>query len=289
MKIFNPRNCFAFLFFVSFICEDNLKVYATKGWDVSSFFCSSLNYTCLFQEGYRFGIIQTWTSGDGYNTDIKNCTEGAWNAGMDRVDVYISMCPQYSKSSDPSSLVSQVHDNLQSEGVKYVMIWFVVEQLTGCWDTNLSANAQYLTNAASEATSLGINYGTYSDSDEWLQIVGNYTGLSSHPLWYAHFDNETGFNNPYYWTFGGWTTPAMKQYNDASTRCGNIDEDWYPDSSPPSNTSTTSITTTNIATSTSSSNNHSSTTSGSDRIAFTNRIMHLASWLICLSIMTIYF
>jgi len=196
--------------------------------------CTSVSFSCLKKDGYVFAIIQTWAGGYGYNSDIKTCTDNAWNAGMDHVDVYIFMCPECQGNSDPSTVVSTVHNNLKNEKVKYGMIWFDVEQCTGCWNSDLSSNANYIKTAANEAGSLGINYGIYSSEYEWSATVGDYTGLSSRPLWYAHYNGQQNFDDTSDYTFGGWKTPAMKQYNDyGPSSCGTVDVDWYPDSPPP--------------------------------------------------------
>lgn len=45
------------------------------------------------------------------------------------------------------------------------------------------------------------------------------------PLWYAHYDNSQTFSD--YDVFGGWSKPAVKQYEGDKTSCGaGIDYDW---------------------------------------------------------------
>ena len=68
----------------------------------------------------------------------------------------------------------------------------------------------------------------------WQQIMGSASAcqdLTHIPLWYAHYDNLQTFNDYYKLPFGGWTNPAIKQYDDGGHQkiCGlTIDQDWYP-------------------------------------------------------------
>ncbi len=49
-----------------------------------------------------------------------------------------------------------------------------------------------------------------------------------HALWYAHYDGNPSFSD--FSPFGGWSSPAMKQYTGTSTVCGfGVDDNWYPD------------------------------------------------------------
>ena len=46
---------------------------------------------------------------------------------------------------------------------------------------------------------------------------------------YAHYDNSPSFSD--FTAFGGWSTPAIKQYMGDKTSCGvGVDYNWYPDS-----------------------------------------------------------
>jgi hypothetical protein len=133
MKFPSFLGCFTFLVLLSFSFDQLLKVRATQGWDTDSS-CTSLNYDCLASSNRLFGIIQTWSGGLGYNNDIKTCTDAAWSAGMNHVDVYLYICNNCYGNSDPSSVVSQVYNNLKNQGVQYGMFWFDIEQCgSGCW------------------------------------------------------------------------------------------------------------------------------------------------------------
>ena len=52
----------------------------------------------------------------------------------------------------------------------------------------------------------------YSSSNEWNTIFGSTSFVYGNelPLWYAHYDNKPDFSD--FKSFGGWTTPHVKQY-----------------------------------------------------------------------------
>ena len=78
-----------------------------------------------------------------------------------------------------------------------------------------------MTEIAKAIQSHGKTPGIYASHSMWESIMGSAsacTGLSSHPLWYAHYDKNPSFSD--YSKFGGWTKPYMKQYIGDTTLCG---------------------------------------------------------------------
>ena len=65
----------------------------------------------------------------------------------------------------------------------------------------------------------------------WNQIMGNKDAcaqFSNYPLWYAHYDGKQDFSDWQANKFGGWTTPAIKQYAGDSVLCGyKVDLSYY--------------------------------------------------------------
>ena len=46
--------------------------------------------------------------------------------------------------------------------------------------------------------------------------------------WYAHYDGSPSFGD--FSPFGGWSSPAIKQYQGDASICGaGVDLNWYPD------------------------------------------------------------
>lgn len=76
----------------------------------------------------------------------------------------------------------------------------------------------------------GKKTGYYSTSYFWTNILGSKTAcpqLATDPLWYAHYDKNTNFND--FVSFGGWTKPFMKQYVGDTSLCGaDVDLNYVP-------------------------------------------------------------
>ena len=154
------------------------------------------------------------------------------------------MCPNCAGNTPASTAVNTLVNFLEDNRVKYGMLWyelllchqqaltshrFDVEQCTNCWSTNLASNMDYLNELVSAAVARKVSVGIYSSSYEWGITVGSTsTGLQKYPLWYAHYDGKETFSD--FVPFGGWTKPAIKQYNDHGDSSCNIDVDvnWYP-------------------------------------------------------------
>ena len=63
------------------------------------------------------------------------------------------------------------------------------------------------------------------------QVAGQYgmMWIDVDPLWYPHYDGVRSFGD--FSGFGGWDSPAIKQYGDSVGICDvNADANWYPDS-----------------------------------------------------------
>jgi len=206
---------------------------ATNGCDFSGAISEGANENdlkCLHDDGEDFTIIQTWMGGYGYTSNIASSTGWAWDEGFAHVDVYVFMCPNCAGNGDASDTVSTIVGQLVSDKVKYGMMWFDVEQCSGCW-SSADTNCGYIGSAVNEAVKLGVHVGLYSSLYEWGATMGSScTSFKGYPLWYAHYDGEENFNDSPDYEFGGWTSPAMKQYSDSGPSCMSVDSDWYPDS-----------------------------------------------------------
>jgi len=122
-----------------------------------------------------------------------------------------------------------------SPGAEYGMIWLDIEYnpSSGCSWASYSAadNCEYVQELASAGKSNGATIGVYSSQYEWSVVMGTSTyctELTSYPLWYAHYDDSPSFSDYSSVSFGGWTTPAMKQYEGDATLCSfDVDENYY--------------------------------------------------------------
>jgi len=143
---------------------------------------------------------------------------------MDHVDVYFF--PDF-WAGNPAGQVSSCHSFMSQHGVKYGMLWFDIEGPGVYWSGTCSSNQAFLSTAVATAKSLGISVGIYSSASQWDPIMCGSGAFSGLPIWYAHYDDNPSFSD---WTdFGGWTSPAIKQYRGDGSYCGmGFDYNWYP-------------------------------------------------------------
>eukprot|EP01103_Thecamoeba_quadrilineata_P004952 TRINITY_DN14815_c0_g1_i1.p1 TRINITY_DN14815_c0_g1~~TRINITY_DN14815_c0_g1_i1.p1 ORF type:complete len:225 (-),score=26.52 TRINITY_DN14815_c0_g1_i1:79-753(-) len=198
---------------------------ATLGTDISS--ATSIDtFSCLAANGYTFVIIRCWCSFGGTDPNCPHSIYNAWDGGMSDVDAYIFPCAGQSASSQ----VDQTIQYLQSYQCKYGMIWFDIETnpSPGCgWSEDLSSNCDYMGQLLQAAVAAGASPGVYASEYMWSIIMGSgCTVAANYPLWYADYDQSPSFSG--FQSFGGWSSPAIKQYNTGSL-CGiGVDFDYYP-------------------------------------------------------------
>ena len=77
-----------------------------------------------------------------------------------------------------------------------------------------------------EGNKKGVHLGFYTSSSQWSPITGNSNKFSSYDLWYPHYDSNPSFSD--FSSFGGWTSPAIKQYVGDASQCGvGVDKNFY--------------------------------------------------------------
>jgi len=208
--------------------------FATLGVDVSSSVSGS-DWSCLKSNGYTFAITRGWHSSGSLDTTACPNVKAAHGSGIQYVDVYLFPCTSCSASG--SSQVSSMVSGLKSAGCtatsgtqgtsNYGMVWLDIEGPGTYWGSNTGTNQNFFKSLLTGCSNTGSVCGVYTSSSQWDPIMGSsYTGGSSKPLWYPHYDNSASFSD--FVPFGGWTKPAMKQYEGDVTVCGvGIDKDYY--------------------------------------------------------------
>lgn len=212
---------------------------ATYGIDISAPI-DSATAKCMVSNGRVFGVVRAWCSFGGFDDNAPGSVAALWDGGMAHVDVYMFPCAGQSPVNQANELV----DTLSSKGVKFGMIWLDIESnpSPGCgWaaqtphavtgglnETALQDGCSFITDLISTLKGRGINVGTYASEYEWSITVGSgCTAGDATPLWYAHYDGVPSFSD--FTPFGGWTTPAIKQYSGTGSLCSfSIDSNWYP-------------------------------------------------------------
>mmetsp|Transcript_32873 Transcript_32873/g.57419 ORF Transcript_32873/g.57419 Transcript_32873/m.57419 type:complete len:207 (+) Transcript_32873:6130-6750(+) len=190
---------------------------ATLGVDVSEY---TNVFSCLKSSGYTFAIVRGYQSNGQVDPNAVNNIKNARSAGFSYVDVYAFPCvPCGNAAGQANALVSAL------SGQNYGTIWLDVE--TYNWSSSQSSNQSFITSFINAVKSKGKAAGIYSSYYNWQSIVGlSWSGVSSLPLWYAHYDNNPSFSD--FQSFGGWSKPAIKQYAGDKTVCGaGVDLNYY--------------------------------------------------------------
>jgi hypothetical protein len=173
-------------------------------------------------------IVRSYCSVGSTDPNALPTLQAAEAGGIPIRDVYHFPCP----SVDPGQ---QVRDDVSAVGQgNFHQLWFDIEtnESPGCaWSGDQGANCNFLASMIAEGQSLGIAMGVYASAYMWSSIMGDgctTAADSGLPLWYAHYDGTRSYDD--FYGFGGWSGPAMKQYNDGSSigaSCGiSADADW---------------------------------------------------------------
>ena len=183
---------------------------------------------CLIAQGFTTAIFRAFHSSGVPDTNVNGNLATAYSAGITRADVYMFPCPTCSATA--SAQVSAMMTQLA--GCTYGIIWLDIEEdyAGEYWSTSTSSNQAWFNELATACIATGSKCGVYSNQNNWITIFGSSTWVSTAasglPIWYAYYDNVASFAE--FPTFGGWTTPDMKQYNGTATICGvGVDLDWY--------------------------------------------------------------
>lgn len=204
-----------------------LGVDVSEAWSIEDWNCLHHNYSIDFM------VTRAWREsygGEFDNTSIINI-QNAQQVGIKYTDIYLFPC----RSTDAVEQMTQLIGNMSEYNLWYGMIWLDIEQENdgSCnWsDYNQQENCKYIHQLADTGIKLGQNIGIYSGHHGWGAVFNsNYSACPSvniYPLWFAHWDNKTDFNDYSNLKIGGWNLPSFKQYLGTSTVCkASIDNDW---------------------------------------------------------------
>ena len=196
-----------------------VSAYAITGVDVSEPISES-TWECLMSPGGQ-GPVQ-WASVRAYrsygtpDSDAPASIKAARAAGIKHVSAYIFPC---SSCGDGAGQVNDAVYALNANDASPDMYWYDVE--TYDWSSNQQTNRDFITDMIKKGKKLGIKAGIYSSYYNWEDIVGlswTYPKDQGLSIWYAHYDNSQSFGD--FKSFGGWSSPAIKQYEGDKSSCG---------------------------------------------------------------------
>eukprot|EP01147_Barroeca_monosierra_P008577 gene8577-10279_t len=215
-----------FIVTLTFKCTE-----ATYGADVSTATSQSA-LSCLRGNGYSFAIARCFRSTGTVDPNCPQTIINAWNAGLTHVDIYLFPRPT---AGNPAAQIDALVNFLNQQGIKprgqkpksYGMLWLDIEG-PQYWTSSQTENRNFFSGLVSQAKAHGIPLGVYTSASQWNPIMGDWSGGSAFPLWYAHYDGSASFSD--FKPFGGWSKPSIKQYAGTTNVCGaSIDKNWLHD------------------------------------------------------------
>ena len=197
---------------------------ASYGVDMSTAVSTS-SFSCLINNGYGgFMMVRGWCSTGRFDSASVTSLNNAHSAGFsaDLTDVYFYPCLS---CGNAAGQVSSFWSSVTSNKMDFKRLWFDIE---GTWYSSKSSNQKFFEDLINKARSIGIVYGIYASSYYWGQILGSSYKFSlayNSPLWYPHYDNNPSFSD--FSSFGGWSSPYIKQYAGDKTLCStDVDYDY---------------------------------------------------------------
>ncbi|EKE40623.1 hypothetical protein ENUP19_0315G0012 [Entamoeba nuttalli] len=199
---------------------------ASYGVDIAESISTS-SIKCLRDLGFNsFFIFRAWRSLGSFDPNAKSINENALAAGFSakHIDAYFYPC---FSCGDPAGQVKSFWNQVTSKKLKFERLWFDIE---GTWSSSKSSNRKFFESLTNEAAAIGIKSGIYASYYNWEDIVGldyKFSRAGSWPIWYPHYDGKKTFSD--FKSFGGWTSPYMKQYNGDMTACSHdVDYNYRP-------------------------------------------------------------
>jgi GH25 family lysozyme M1 (1,4-beta-N-acetylmuramidase) len=185
---------------------------------------SSSTASCFASNGVSYVVPRAYKSSGSVDTNSCGSLTQAKNAGINNRGVYMFPSPQSSKSA--ATQINELTNYLNSCSAFTGMIWLDIEG-SQYWLGSSSANQAWYQSLASACQSSGYSCGVYTSASQWSAIFGSssFSHGGSMPLWYAHYDNNPSFSD--FSSFGGWSSPSVKQYQGDTTLCGfGVDMDY---------------------------------------------------------------
>lgn len=173
-------------------------------------------FQCLKENGYSFAVVRSYCSSGHTDANAVQTISNAWKGGMNNVDSYIFPCP----TCGTPSAEQQVQDTVNSlKGVETGMLWLDIEGQQ-YWHSDYKSNIDFIHQLVDAGKALNVTLGMYTSKNSWSTIAGTNSDFSFLPLWYPHYENTPNPTYSDFVSFGGWTTPNVKQYAGTTSVCG---------------------------------------------------------------------
>jgi len=197
---------------------------AIHGVDVSSDVYGN-TFSCLKSNNYGMMIVRAWHSTGVFDDNAIHTLYNALDAGITDTNVYLFPCKGKDAASQMNGMIAGLAASAPYPAGKtdgYDRIWLDIETnpSSGCgWGSDLSSNCQFIKELLDAATAKGKKVGVYTSKYMWEGIAGSSCTVGAgYPLWYPHYDFVDSCSD--FTSFGGWTSPTIKQFSDRKSICG---------------------------------------------------------------------
>jgi len=175
---------------------------------------------CLASNRYTWISIRAGRSNGRVDTNAPASIRQAVAAGFgpSAISVYIFPFSDTADAASGGRQVTAMWQSLASVKDSFSTIWIDIEAAK--WRTT-GQNRLFFESMVAACRATGKQCGVYTSKVFWTQIMGaSYTGGSSLPLWYPHYQSPSQQAMTDFSAFGGWTQPWAKQYKETTTVCG---------------------------------------------------------------------
>ncbi|ETN74419.1 hypothetical protein NECAME_12995, partial [Necator americanus] len=168
----------------------------------------------------QLGLIQIRigiSAGQGQvDTNVYGNIQNAHSAGLG-TEVYMTPLP-YSRKTGAQQF-DEMYGGLRNGNINVRSVNSSV-----AWYSNNTTNVDFLNSILSRASQYGLSIGIYTSVYDWNKITGGAT-VTNTMLWYSNVygsgvTNESPADYSDFLSFGGWTTPSVKQFAQFETVCG---------------------------------------------------------------------
>ena len=175
---------------------------------------TAAQWACLAAASVQWASVRAWHSFGSFDNNAIANLALANKAGIGSVDVYMFPCPGKDGAEQANALLLA----LQGNGSKFGRVWIDIETnpSTGCAWSGGGDGCSFLREVTGTLLQGGVQVGVYANHHGWNATVGldcSIEGEYHLPLWYPHYDGHADTCSDFT-PFGGWTTPAYKQYTD---------------------------------------------------------------------------
>ncbi|WKX95977.1 hypothetical protein Q1695_012438 [Nippostrongylus brasiliensis] len=190
-------------------------------------------FQCIKNNYYSVAFIRAYAPTGSGIVDAYACAN-IQNANSAGVGTEVYMTPQPSSSKTGATQFDEMYNNLRNSNINVRSIWVQVTSPVN-WYASSTTNINFLNSILSRASQYGLSVGIYTNSYEWSQITGGAT-ITNAQLWYwntngAGVANESPANYNDFRSFGGWSSPSVKQFAQVESVCGlTVNRDIYTSS-----------------------------------------------------------